>query len=146
MDSRPGTYVLVFGLDTDISASVGSLGEISLDAGYYAYVGSAFGPGGLKARTGRHRKMSKHTKWHIDHVRPYLTLHEIWYAIDEKVECSWANQMVAMSSELPANGFGSSDCRCNAHFFKFAKSPSFNAFRALVPQMVLRDVVERKFD
>ena len=39
----------------------------NLEPGLYAYVGSAWGPGGLVARVGRHmRGRFKKPKWHVD--------------------------------------------------------------------------------
>lgn len=49
-----GTYVLVIRLREPQEISVGRLGVFPFHHGYYVYIGSAFGPGGLKARIRRH--------------------------------------------------------------------------------------------
>ena len=61
-----GVYTLLIKIGEKIEADVGALGRVKLDEGYYLYVGSALGPGGLKARISRHFRKSKKLKWHID--------------------------------------------------------------------------------
>ena len=41
------------------SILVGRLGTLDVHPGTYVYVGSAFGPGGLRARTNRHASANK---------------------------------------------------------------------------------------
>ena len=41
-----GTYILIMGLGTMKRLEIGRLGTFDFIPGYYAYVGSAFGPGG----------------------------------------------------------------------------------------------------
>lgn len=57
MSHVKGTYVLQIVVDERITITVGALGSIAFDPGSYAYVGSAFGPGGL-VRVERHREVS----------------------------------------------------------------------------------------
>ena len=59
LPSLPGTYVLLMRLSKRLDISVGTLGVLSAQAGYYVYVGSALGPGGLAARVGRHCRREK---------------------------------------------------------------------------------------
>jgi|GEM_PF-3411524 len=42
-----GTYTLVVERTVSDAVAVGALGEVLFPAGWYAYVGSAFGPGGF---------------------------------------------------------------------------------------------------
>ena len=69
--SGKGTYVLVLRLSSSLTLPVGRLGECYLTKGYYIYVGSAFGSGGLAARLRHHLKVSLTPHWHIenDHLR-----------------------------------------------------------------------------
>ena len=46
----PGTYILLLHAALERDVTIGAAGILSLRQGYYAYVGSAFGPGGLYAR------------------------------------------------------------------------------------------------
>lgn len=45
ISSSKGTYVLVFEAKREQKIQVGKLGLINLQPGFYAYIGSAFGPG-----------------------------------------------------------------------------------------------------
>ena len=46
----PGTYALVLRVSAPTTLAVGQLGDITFSPGYYVYIGSAHGPGGVKAR------------------------------------------------------------------------------------------------
>ena len=52
-----GSYVLFVECGSPIAVDVGALGEREFLPGTYAYVGSAFGPGGL-SRVERHRRVA----------------------------------------------------------------------------------------
>jgi Uri superfamily endonuclease len=58
---------------------MGSLGRLQLRPGYYVYVGSAFGPGGLRARIEHHARPAVRPHWHIDYLRRYTRLEAVWY-------------------------------------------------------------------
>ena len=65
-----GTYVLILNLKRAKRIVVGNSKKAKLSsrlfqAGYYAYVGSAFGPGGLAARIKRHLIQDKRYKCHL---------------------------------------------------------------------------------
>lgn len=60
-EAEPGTYALLLKLDKQERITVGKLGTFDLPAGYYLYVGSALGPGGLRARLTRHRRGSENS-------------------------------------------------------------------------------------
>ncbi len=134
MKPNPGTYALIFHLDHPVSCEVGSLGTISLNEGFYIYVGSAFGPGGVKARTDHHRHISQRPHWHLDYLRPQMELLEIWYSFDmERREHLWAQCLAAMrGATAPVAGFGSSDCGCFSHFFRLGYKPALAGFRRRV--------------
>ena len=54
LSNQSGTYALLLKLPKQGQLQVGALGTFAFQAGWYVYVGSAFGPGGLAARVGRH--------------------------------------------------------------------------------------------
>ena len=114
---EPGTYVLVMRLRTSTEVTVGKLGVFTLGSGWYHYVGSALGPGGLCARLARHRRKRKRRHWHIDYLVHLLQMREIWWAsTSEHVECVWAHALLGLPyTTVPVPGFGSSDCRCPSH-------------------------------
>ncbi len=112
-----GIYTLVLRLATGREIVVGSLGPIRFDAGYYAYTGSARGPGGL-SRVNRHLKVMEGTntarRWHIDRLLPHSTLVEVVATrTEENLECAIAQRI---GESLPAvERFGCTDCRCPSH-------------------------------
>ncbi len=67
--SSPGTYVLVLAVPRTPRISVGRLGIAGFPAGTYLYIGSAWGPGGLRARIAHHFKPAWRPHWHIDYLR-----------------------------------------------------------------------------
>ena len=69
LHSLPGTYVLVQRFSKRLEISVGKLGVLEAQPGFYVYVGSALGPGGLAARVGRHCRREKILRWHVDYLR-----------------------------------------------------------------------------
>ncbi|KTG30734.1 GIY-YIG nuclease family protein [Haloferax profundi] len=121
LDTRAprGTYALVFAVP-ETTIEVGALGDCEFDAGGYVYVGSAFGTGGLR-RVLRHRRVASGDHdarhWHVDYLGgdSDVELTRVVCVPDQNVEC-------AVSSTLGASaldGFGSSDCTCDAHLAAF---------------------------
>ena len=120
--SKPGTYAITMQLAKSAEITVGKLGTFNFKPGYYTYIGSAFGPGGLKARIGRHLKKDKKLKWHIDYLREYTEIVDIRFAeTANNEECQWAAKLADNGSSCPIKGFGSSDCRCLSHLVYFEK-------------------------
>ena len=111
-----GTYTLLVELADDATVEVGALGEHALDRGWYAYTGSAFGPGGF-ARVGRHRELAAGERdvrhWHVDYLlgHPDAALHEVVRSAGADVECAVARRL----PDGPVEGFGASDCDCPSH-------------------------------
>lgn len=125
--AAPGSYVLVLAAPQSLRLEVGRLGWVTLTPGYYVYFGSAMGPGGLRARLGRHLRPDKTRRWHID----YLTQHTWPVAVHWRLEppgvgpvhleCLWCQQVVQHAGvTAPVRHFGSSDCRagCPAHLLR----------------------------
>ncbi|WP_435347729.1 GIY-YIG nuclease family protein [Haloarchaeobius sp. HRN-SO-5] len=110
-----GTYTLLVELDRDVTLTVGALGEVRLDAGWYGYVGSALGAGGF-ARIDRHREVAVGERdvrhWHVDYLLGHeaATLRGDVRTCDLDVECA-----VARSLPDAVSGFGCSDCDCSSH-------------------------------
>ena len=131
MKPFPGTYTLVFGSSSARFVRIGKCGQLSLKPGFYVYVGSAFGPGGLTARIAHHRQSSRRPHWHIDYLTPYLFLRQLWYTYDPlQREHEWTELLLKTRGAcVPLEGFGSSDCRCRSHFFFFNSQPSGRYFR-----------------
>lgn len=126
----PGTYVLVIRITREEEIAVGRLGAFSLPPGYYLYVGSARGPGGLGARLARHLKKVGKPHWHIDYLLQRGRVVETWRASSpERLECAWAQHLLQMpEARIAIPRFGSSDCGCPSHLIFFPFPPSFHSF------------------
>ena len=105
------------------SVAIGALGAIDLPKGVYLYFGSAFGPGGLRARMGRHLREEKVCRWHVDYLRPHVRMREIWYQTMARRECQWARHALLMHGADSVCSFGASDCGCPAHLVRFKALP-----------------------
>jgi Uri superfamily endonuclease len=138
---RGGTYVLLLNLSRSKTIQVGRLGRFRFPAGWYAYVGSAHGPGGLAARLRRHLRASKPLHWHVDYLRAYARPIETWYTAGNcACECTWAQGLAALpGAHIPAPRFGASDCRCAAHLVHFAAPPDLTAFAHAVDEPVSQE-------
>jgi Uri superfamily endonuclease len=105
---------------------VGRLGRYDFAPGFYLYVGSAFGSGGLDARIAYHRRRQKERPhWHVDYLRPYARLREVWaVGGPAHLECVWCRALAASPGLLvPVPQFGSRDTRCRAHLFYLPRAP-----------------------
>ena len=114
-----GTYLLLVKID-EKNLSVGSLGTISFKPGWYAYVGSAFGPGGLK-RIQRHKRVAKQgdvKHWHIDYILPEAIMMDEKTYPGKDIECELPKEIDGM----PIRGFGCSDCDCDSHLYYVGKT------------------------
>ena len=133
MTTDPGTYALILRSRSKATTRVGRWGQINLEKGYYIYVGSAFGPGGVRARVSHHCRKNKSAHWHIDYLRRYLNPVGAWYSHDRKrLEHSWAQFLSDMSGISSIQGFGCSDCKCNSHLFFTSKKPSLALFSNVI--------------
>ena len=122
-----GLYLLIMRLDADLTnLSVGRLGLCDFAAGYYLYVGSAFGGGGIAARLAYHeRPIKARPTWHIDYLRPHMTLAESWsVATPAHLEACWARRLaVASGIRISAPGFGASDSSFTSHLLYGGNRP-----------------------
>ena len=138
LPERPGTYVLVLKLPSPATIMAGRLGRLEFPLGWYAYVGSARGSGGLAARLRRHLRSPKPLRWHVDYLRAESQPGEVWYAVGAaRRECAWYAALTAFpGASVPIPGFGASDCRCEAHLVHFAGAPDAAAFACAVGEPI----------
>lgn len=120
-----GSYALILHSRHSGQLQIGKLGLLTLRPGYYIYVGSAFGPGGIPARTAHHQSIQARPHWHIDYLRRETTLLAIWYSFDTvKREHRWADALAGEKScRLAMARFGASDCHCPGHLFYSVHAP-----------------------
>lgn len=125
-----GTYALLLSCPRARTLRIGRLGDHRVPRGWYIYVGSAFGPGGLQSRCRRHLRPLNRRHWHIDYLRPAAFLTGLWFTTDPVPrEHQWSEMIVDLpGASVPVPGFGSSDCRCRSHLFHFASNLAFATF------------------
>lgn len=114
-DSK-GAYALALRLDETIAIDLPRVAGDRLSPGWYVYVGSAWGSGGLRARLGRHFRPEKRPHWHVDRLTgrsPEMAA----LVVAAGRECDIAEELLrSHRCEIAAAGFGSSDCRrCESH-------------------------------
>jgi Uri superfamily endonuclease len=128
--NEPGTYALVCLCQTPFHAVIGKLGSKRIAAGYWVYVGSAFGPGGLRARLAHHLRPSARPRWHLDYIKTALQPIDIWATDDVvKREHDWAGVFSALKGATrPIAGFGASDCSCRSHLIHLPRRPDVSTF------------------
>lgn len=125
MALRRGIYCLLFTAPS-CRIRVGALGDLLFDPGWYIYVGSALGPGGL-SRVRRHLRINREgtdrPHWHIDYLsrHPGVILRaRICAHTDHPMECGLARTIGGEGVE----GFGCSDCRCTSHLLYRTSDPT----------------------
>lgn len=112
-----GIYVLIISLNETRSLKVGSLGLLTFEKGFYAYVGSA--QNDLEKRIARHLRRQKKFFWHIDYLLSdeHAKIINVFFKEAQKSEeCKLAWALSGIYK--PIRGFGSSDCRCPSHLFR----------------------------
>jgi Uri superfamily endonuclease len=129
--SAKGTYMLLIRLDQAHELNVGRLGSFPFPPGWYAYVGSALGPGGLDARVARHARKIKRTHWHVDYLLKYGVLVETWQLeCPNRLECHWATTLArSPNAQRAVYRFGASDCRCPGHLVYWRDRPDRNTLQ-----------------
>jgi sugar fermentation stimulation protein A len=117
-----GSYIIILRLKRDRKISVGSLGDIRFERGYYLYVGSA--KRNLSPRIARHQRKRKNLFWHMDYLRQYAEhCASLPVRATSDLECEIAGALNRITQwNIP--GFGSSDCRCDSHLFGMCEDPS----------------------
>ncbi|HKL28837.1 MAG TPA: GIY-YIG nuclease family protein [Natrialbaceae archaeon] len=111
-----GTYTLLIELDAPERIEVGALGPRDFEAGWYAYTGTAFGPGGFD-RIDRHRDVAagrnETRHWHVDYLtgNDHARIDGACRTPDADAECRFSDRIDGR--RVP--GFGASDCDCDSH-------------------------------
>jgi Uri superfamily endonuclease len=121
--AAPGAYWLVIELDAALDLDLPRRAPARLAPGRYVYCGSAFGPGGIRARVARHRKRDKAVRWHIDRLTAVGRVVAV-RAEPGGRECDLVAEVLARpGASVPVAGFGSSDCRrCAAHLVRLPQA------------------------
>jgi len=122
----PGTYALILQATREQLIDIGKLGILQVCPGFYVYIGSALGPGGLRARIGYHLRNPRVPHWHIDYLKQAAFITKVWFLYHPvSQEHAWARAFQNLQgSFIPLKGFGSSDCQCTSHLFYFSQDTS----------------------
>jgi Uri superfamily endonuclease len=135
-----GTYVLICSVAELKRLEIGRLGAFDIIPGYYAYVGSAFGAGGLRARVGHHLESTAAPHWHIDYLLGVAEPVEVWHATaEQRLERRWAELLEGSGRfRVPVPRFGSSDYHRSraSHLFYCKRRPAFEWFEREVMDQV----------
>jgi Uri superfamily endonuclease len=139
LPKQTGSYALFVALEAVQHVSIGRLGRAVFNPGIYIYLGSAAGPGGLKARLGRHLRGGGKRHWHIDYLRAVgeavgfcAVRHQDLDSMSTPVECRWSQALAArLDVSVPFPGFGCSDCKagCPAHLIAINDIDDFTVER-----------------
>lgn len=133
-----GTYILMASVSEMRQVEIGGLGKHAIAPGFYLYVGSAFGSGGLRARLGHHLESTAEPHWHIDYLLRVATPVEVWFTTtDRKLEHHWADLLESASKfRVPIPRFGSSDYHRSrtSHLFYSKRRPSFRWFEQQISE------------
>ena len=133
LPENKGTYVLLASMARVQRVEIGALGEFEIIPGFYEYVGSAFGSGGLAARIGHHLESTAEPHWHVDYLLRMAKPVEVWFTtVEKRLEHSWAELLEnPRLFRVPIPHFGSSDYHRSrlSHLFYSKRRPSFEWFR-----------------
>ncbi len=116
-----GTYLLFIKLTESVEIRIRGKTHL-LNEGYYIYIGSAFGVGGLSSRLHRHLRKIKKKHWHIDQITTskFSEIIGIGVLLKQRVECELSKTIGDIKKTVPITGFGNSGCKkkCISHFFR----------------------------
>ena len=127
-----GSYLVLLAVDEPVTVSVSALGDVAFAPGWYVYVGSAME--NLTARVERHRRRRKKLHGHIDSFRQkarFVAAFPVRSA--DHLECGLAREMAGLGGQVVPR-FGSSDCSCPGHLFRFDSDPERD--RAFVERLL----------
>ncbi|MES0883881.1 GIY-YIG nuclease family protein [Roseibium sp. SCP14] len=116
-----GAYALALCLGGPVDLEINRTCRGRLMPGWYFYLGSARGSGGLAARLKRHFREKKKLHWHVDRLT-VQTIAMAALAVPDGNECELADGLLATPwFKIALAGFGSTDCRrCDSHLLMAA--------------------------
>ena len=130
-------YVVACWVPRRTTITVGALGPLRFERGWYAYVGSAARARG--ARVARHMRAAKPLRWHADYLFAQHPATLAWLVDTDLSECDVAALLSATAavSDRPSAGrpftrFGASDCGCAGHLLRLRRLPTTGALRGIL--------------
>ena len=121
-----GAYLLLMNMSDPVTLPP-HFAHQTLAPGRYGYAGSAYGPGGIRARCRRHLERPSTLRWHIDWLTRSADQIQV-VAIPGGTECHLIERLAeAAEARFPIPGFGSTDCRlCRAHLVKLSEKDTLD--------------------
>lgn len=146
-----GVYTLVIRVDRELAFRAGSLGLVRLPPGFYLYTGSGLGSGplSLRGRVRRHLGARKNLFWHVDYLLAQDGVRVVAVVAAPSLlreECRVTQALLeGLVAQVPAPGFGSSDCRsgCPAHLLYTGEEEPTQRVLAIYEALGLRPVLLR---
>ncbi len=126
--SLPGYYLLIFRIHRKITINTRGNKVFSLNPGVYVYIGSAYGPGGLRSRITRHLRRDKKLFWHVDYLSTNNFVKLIGFVVIIVTSRKSIDLESLLSKEMqkylePIVGFGCSDKRKDkSHLYYCARN------------------------
>jgi Uri superfamily endonuclease len=115
-------YVVLTRVPRRSTVAVGSLGAVTLERGWYAYVGSALRA--REARVARHLARRKRLRWHADYLFAAFPAERAWLVDGAAGECEFAGALAGLpGAERRPPRFGAGDCRCAGHLVRLPRRP-----------------------
>ena len=115
-------YIVFVRVPRRTTLVVGSLGAVTLERGWYAYVGSA--SRGREARVARHLAAEKPLRWHADYLTSAFPPDRAWLVDGAAGECELAGALAALpGAERRPRRFGAGDCCCAGHLVRLPRRP-----------------------
>ena len=115
-------YIVLTRVPRRSKLAVGSLGMVTLERGWYGYVGSA--SRARDARVARHLARGKSLRWHADYLFTAFPAERAWLVDGASGECELAGALATLpGAERGPRRFGAGDCRCAGHLVRFARRP-----------------------
>ncbi len=114
--SLPGYYLLIFRIYRKLTITTRGNKVFSLNPGIYVYIGSAYGPGGLRSRIMRHLRRNKKVFWHVDYLTTNNYVELVGFVIINITSRKSIDLENFLSKQMqkylePILGFGCSDKR-----------------------------------
>lgn len=111
-----GVYLTFFRKHEAEQVEIGALGNFTFQEGLYIYAGS--GRNSIEKRVERHFTSQENKFWHIDYFSEAAEPVDYFILPEESsYECRMASILEKFCEPVPE--FGSSDCDCESHLFRF---------------------------
>ncbi|CAG1771225.1 hypothetical protein BAC3_01637 [uncultured bacterium] len=126
LPAEKGSYLLLMKLSEVQSLQIPHLKDYVFTEGYYIYIGSALGPGGIRARVGRHIRKEKKIHWHIDHLTTVADLYSTVLILSPSRLETLLTGFLMKTDLTPVPGFGCGDSEDYSHLFYSGKKKNFD--------------------